>query len=145
MLCHYRAAYQDSTWQLLESGPSRCGRPRKLEQHTVQFGDRVSLPSARENAIVVGHFHGIGDSILATAQDLVYKAPEFYIRVNDDRSFRFLQGHQDSPHVLVVPECAQVQLDGPASPPFRNIELKPRSREADDDYELELFSIPFSC
>jgi hypothetical protein len=75
----------------------------------------------------------------------VYKAPEFYIRVNDDRSFRFLQGHQDSAHVLVVPECAQVQLDGPALPPFRSLELKPRSREPDDDYELELFSIPFSC
>lgn len=145
LLCNYRVAYQQSTWQLLESVQNRCGKPRALESRTVQFGERVSLPSAKEGAIVVGRFHGIGDSIFATAQDLVYKAPEFYIRLDGDRRFRFLQGHQDSAHVLVVPECARVQLDGPSASAFRSIEVKPRSREPDDDYELELLSLPFAC
>jgi hypothetical protein len=145
LLCHYRTAYQQSTWQLLESVPNRCGKPDQLDRRTVQFGDRVSLPPVKENAVVVGRFHGIGDSIFATAQDLVYKAPEFYIRIDGDRRFRFLQGHQDSDHVLVVPECARVQVDGPAAPAFRSIDIKPRSREPDDTYELELFSLPFAC
>lgn len=145
LLCHYRAAYQESTWQVLESGASRCGRPRVLEERTVKFGDRVALPPGNENTIVVGRFRGIGDSVLATVQDLVYKAPQFYIRINGDRTFPFLQGHQDSPHVLVVPECARVQLDGPSSSAFRSIELKPGSGDPDNDYDLELLSIPFEC
>jgi hypothetical protein len=146
LLCHYRVVYQDSTWQLLEAVRTRCGKPDALRHRTVRFGERVRIPAAGQNAIVVGRFHGVGDSLLDELQDLAYKPPEFYIRVDGGAApFRFLQGHQDSPHVLTAPECARAQVDGPSPSDFRSIELEPRSREADDEYELELFSIPFSC
>lgn len=66
LLCRYREAQADASWELLGRVPDRCGRERLIERLHVGANETVTVPTANTNELVVAHVHMHASQVLST-------------------------------------------------------------------------------
>lgn len=144
-LCHYRTVKSDGRWQLLQATADRCGTPTLIARRDAHFGETVTVPPASDRSIVVARFHRVADGPVDELRTLAFRARVITIRIDDGSPRRFVQGHQDAPHVLTAPTCARDDLDGVSAQLFRHFSLGADSALGGDDYEVEFYRLAFAC
>ena len=137
-------------WQLLERGPDRCGAPVPAGSQRVKFDERVFVPPATPDSIVVATFTDFSMPLSDTLGKLVFKRPIQYISVNSS-IYRFVPAHASNPHVMSFPQCLgwSPALFDPT--PYRWIGLghlpqliTPLATES-SNYRVSFERIPFRC
>jgi hypothetical protein len=144
LACRYRLVQSSTRWQLLERGPNQCGAIGRAASTAARFGSPVPVPPA-DDAIVVGRFTGVRDSLLDRLRTTVFRGPATYIG-SGSKWYRFVVGHQSSWHVLRLPDCARTAT-GPDLIDFPFVTMSDRSDRPSGDgaYTVELARVPYRC
>jgi hypothetical protein len=111
-LCRYQQLVVDAQWQVLGATGRQCGPPIALGTVEAPAGRPVSVPAApTADQFVIVRVHGVGDGLIERIRTALWKATEWYVKV-EDRTYRLVPGTAEQGLLLAVPPAAQ------GSPPF---------------------------
>jgi len=98
--CRYVQVTASATWQLLQRGPDRCGRPTAIRTITTGFGHWVNVPTSSNSDAVVATFH-VSEGLWSGVQGLLYKPPQVFLALNSAQNqVRFVTGTGPDLHIL---------------------------------------------
>jgi hypothetical protein len=102
--CRYHQVVGNTSWQLLERGPDRCGPLRYLGEVATGFRHWVSVPTAPAGDAIVARFQ-LSQGWLTSLEATVFKPPSvtiWYDSHQQKSEFRFVTGTASDAHVLSV-------------------------------------------
>lgn len=92
LLCRYRPVGVTPVWQVLYPSHERCGPSRLLRRVTAPTGRPVAVPAAPAGTVVYVRVHGIGVEGLEAVRNLLYRARERWVTVDDGARWRLVPG-----------------------------------------------------
>lgn len=125
MFCRYREVEVAGQWQLLESGPDRCGRERLLGTVEVAAGEAADLPAlAGGDAMSFVRIRGLEPTLRDQVWAFLFKAPEWYVTLDQDR-FRLVAPTAGQGLVLALDEALDYSGEWAFGAPRRSISVAP--------------------
>jgi hypothetical protein len=106
MLCRYRETSTTERWQVLARTGRSCGPPESLGTTSARAGEPVTVPEeARPDRFVIVKVGGLDPSPLVRLHDALYKAPDWYVTLDDTR-YRLVPATVGDGLLLAVPAAA---------------------------------------
>jgi hypothetical protein len=152
LVCRYRQARVDGSWQLLERRPNRCGAGRVVATREASFGERVAVPRARRGEIIAARIHELDRPLGHDLAGAVFKSPVLHAYLGPARVVRFLPGHAGQPHLMRPPSCRDRPHDviglesyGVFALGTGADALARSARTQGGSYAVSFLSVPYSC
>jgi len=104
--CRYDEISVTERWQVLARTGRTCGTPEPLGTVSARAGEPVTIPvETRPDRFVTVKIDGLEPSLPGRIRDLLYKAPDWYVRLDDTRH-RLIPGNAGDGLLLAVPPSA---------------------------------------
>ncbi|MDP8928631.1 MAG: hypothetical protein M3O70_08685 [Actinomycetota bacterium] len=149
LVCHYEQVRDDGRWQVLERVDNRCGAPEAAGRESLPYGNYSDTPQVDGGELLVARFHRLDAQPWDRLRGFVLKPRTLNFRGQDpDQSWRFVQGHATSPHVVDPPDCLRWAARFLPGQPFDVLALHPTGNPAPafpGGYTVSYERIPFSC
>ncbi len=106
MLCRYGETSTTERWQVLARTGRSCGAPESLGTVSAMASEPVSVPvETRRDRFVIVKVGGLEPSLLGRLRDALYKAPDWYVTLDDTR-YRLISATAGDGLLLAVPAAA---------------------------------------
>ena len=104
--CRYDEISVTERWQVLARTARSCGAPESLGTVTARAGEPVAIPvETRPDRFVTVKIGGLEPSLLGRVRDTLYKAPDWYVKLDDTR-YRLIPGTAGDGLLVAVPPSA---------------------------------------
>jgi hypothetical protein len=104
--CRYVQTTASDRWQVLARTDRSCGAPEPLTTVSARAGEAVSVPvETRPDRFVIVKIGGLQPSLFGRLRAALYKAPDWFVELDDTR-YRLITGTAGDGLLLAVPPAA---------------------------------------
>lgn len=104
LACDYQAVHREAGWTLLEHATDICGTAIDVGSRRVEAGEKVTIPQAGPDQIVVARFAPTPDGLGTRALAAVFKNPDRFTVSVDDVAFRMPVALAGQPAMMSYPD-----------------------------------------
>lgn len=139
MLCRYGEVEVGAQWQLLERGPDRCADPELVSRVETEPGVAVPVPQlSDDDAMMFVAIHGLEPTVIDAAWSFLFKAPEWYITLDETNQYRLVAPTAGQGMVMAVGDSLAYTDPFGFGPALRSISVSPGPRSPVGTPELQL-------
>ena len=113
LACDYEVVHREGTWTLLQHAEPRCGTAEQVKSQRVSAGQKVAVPDAGPDEIVVASFEPDPPGLLTRAFTAAFKGVQPFEVTVDGHDFRMPQGLAGQPAIMTYPDEADHGLFAP--------------------------------
>jgi hypothetical protein len=119
--CRYDQISATERWQVLTRTDRSCGPAESLGTVTARAGEPVTVPvETRSDRFVTVKIGGLEPSLLGRVRDALYKAPDWYVKLDDTR-YRLVPGTAGDGLLVAVPPSADGTGHFAFGPPIKSM------------------------
>ena len=143
LLCHYLPLHQAPQWLIVGRAENRCGHERYISSAEAEWGEPVSVPPKRDDALVIAKIRGTGPGLAERVRAMLYKGDERWARIDGGDRHRLIPSFAENGVLLNAPDG----VDYP--PPYtrsQNVHTLSVDREGDPDgtVRFDFYAIPIT-
>ena len=124
ILCRYDEVVATELWQVLARTDRECGQPVMLSSVTKPAGAPVIVPDAPPGTFLTVRVRGVDKGLIEDLRGLVWKAEEWYIRMDRAPIRRLVPGTAADGLLLAVPDSILMHGDYAFGPPVKSIRVE---------------------
>ena len=119
--CRYDQISATDRWQVLARTDRSCGPAESLGTVTARAGEPVTIPvETRPDRFVTVKIDGLEPSLLGRVRDILYKTPDWYVKLDDTR-YRLIPGTAGDGLLVAVPPSADGTGHFAFGPPIKTM------------------------
>jgi hypothetical protein len=124
MLCRYREILANERWEVLARTNSACAPAERLSSTTARAGEHVAVPSdVPPGRFLVVRVRGFPDGVLDRLGEVLYRAQEWWVRIDGQGRFRFLPATAADGLLLAVPDSIRMSPNFAFGPPITGLTI----------------------
>jgi hypothetical protein len=119
--CRFDEISATERWQVLARTDRSCGAPESLGKVSARAGETVTIPvETRPDRFVTVKIDGLEPSLPGRIRDALFKAPDWYVKLDETR-YRLIPGTAGDGLLVAVPPSADGTGHFAFGPPIRTM------------------------